>query len=219
MAGLTPRVVGLVWMGMRRIRRRFHEPPAPACEPSLESSTWSPRARPLCSSSIVRRALKFLHEIATVGLMGALVAQLILAGSGAALSDSDHAVLRAAILLLSKWLLLPSLGLVLATGLFALAVHPPYHNARWAWLKAATTLLILEGTLGGVQGTARDAAELARRVAAGDGGAAAALQQVLTHERGATWVILLLALLNVALGVWRPRLRRRPRPEPPSLAG
>lgn len=115
--------------------------------------------------------------------------------------------------------MLPSLGLVLATGLFAIALHPPYHSARWAWLKAATTLLILEGTLGGVQGTARDAAELARRVAAGDGDATAALQQVLTHERGATWVILLLALLNVALGVWRPRLSRRPRPEPPSLAG
>ncbi|MFO0635353.1 MAG: hypothetical protein U0168_21100 [Nannocystaceae bacterium] len=50
---------------------------------------------------------------------------------------------------------MPSLLVVLVSGLCAIAVHHPFHNAGWAWLKAATTLLVLEGTLVAVQGPAQ----------------------------------------------------------------
>ncbi|MEQ9500458.1 MAG: hypothetical protein RIT81_26525 [Deltaproteobacteria bacterium] len=160
----------------------------------------------------MKRLLKFLHEIGTVGLMGAIAAQIILSIAALDLPDAEYATYREAIHVVSKFLLLPSLGLVLFTGLLAIAVHPPYHNAGWAWIKALLTVAVLEGTLGGIQGPAREAATLARRIAEGDESARAAIGHVLRHESGALWMIMFLSVVNIALAVWRPKLRRRKEP-------
>ena len=157
----------------------------------------------------MKRLMKFLHEVGTVGLMGAIAAHIILSIISADMPPEQLAVVRHGIWVISRWLLLPSLGLVLFTGLIAMAIHPPYHNAGWAWIKALLTALVLEGTLGGIQGPARDAAKLSAQVAQGDLSATPALEAVLRHERGGLWVIMFLSVVNIALAVWRPRLKRR----------
>lgn len=141
--------------------------------------------------------------------MGAVAAQAILSFHADGLPASEYATMRHAILLISEWLLLPSLLVVLASGLFAMALHHPFHNAGWAWIKAATTVLILEGTLVAVQGPARTAAEVSAEIAAGDPSNAALLDDIVRHERGGLGVIAFLSVVNIALAVWRPRFRRR----------
>jgi hypothetical protein len=160
----------------------------------------------------VRRALKILHEVASAGIIGALAVHIVLLVAARPMGPVEYAAIRQGIDLVARWVLLPSLALVLLSGLLAMAVHSPFHNAGWAWLKAATGVLMLEGTLGAINATARDAALLAAKVARGEADGSA-MADVLRHEWGGLWVILGLSLGNVVLGVWRPRLTgRTPKP-------
>ena len=151
-----------------------------------------------------RRALKILHEIGSAGIIGAIGAHLVLIGTADVSTPAAYAVLRHGIEVVTERILLPSLLVVLVSGVLGIAVHPPFHNAGWAWIKAATGVSMLEGTLGGIQGTARDAAALAAKVARGEA-PASAMDDVLRHERGALWTILFLSIANIVLGVWRPK--------------
>jgi hypothetical protein len=161
----------------------------------------------------LKRLLKFLHEIGTVGLMGAAASQLILSHAAEGRAPGAFAAMRHGILLISEWVLLPSLLIVLSSGLFAMAAHRAYQNAGWAWIKAALTVLVLEGTLLSVQAPAQTAVQLADEVAAGETSRAHLIPRVERHERGGCWVILFLSVVNIALAVWRPKLRRRRRSE------
>jgi hypothetical protein len=151
-----------------------------------------------------RRALKILHEIGSAGIIGAIGAHLVLIGTADVSTPEAYAVLRHGIEVVTERILLPSLLVVLVSGVLGIGFHPPFHNAGWAWIKAATGVSMLEGTLGGIQGTARDAAALAAKVARGEA-PASAMDDVLRHERGALWTILFLSIANIVLGVWRPR--------------
>lgn len=157
----------------------------------------------------MKRFLKLMHEIGGIGMTGALAAHLILVITAPDTSLAEYAVVRQSILAVSKYLLLPSLLIVLVSGLLAMAVHYPFCQARWVWAKALTGIGLLEGTLVTVQGTSRRAAELS--AAAVDGQADPALMaELLRTEWIGLWTILALSLLNVVLGVLRPRLGRRP---------
>ena len=117
---------------------------------------------------------------------------------------ADYVTLRVSLAAVSNWLIVPSMALVLLSGLFAMAIHFPYQNALWVWLKLLGAFLIFESTLATVDGPARKAAAAAARLHAGDIDTAG-FNSVVTDYWGAWWVILALCVANVALGVWRPR--------------
>jgi len=157
----------------------------------------------------MRRMLKFLHVLGAIGMTGALICHAaLLANAPDPASLSDHAQVRADIALLSRWVLLPSLAVTVISGLLALGFNKALHDAGWAWLKALLGVVVFEGTLLGVQGPAEKAARVATARLEGtlDEAAAAGLMH---SEWGALWVILSLAVANIVLGVWRPRLGRR----------
>lgn len=158
----------------------------------------------------MRRLLKFLHEIGSAGIIGAIVAHISLLLSARHMSAVEYAAVRHSIDALSRWLLMPSLAIVLISGFLAMAVHAPFHNAGWAWIKALMGVMMLEGTLGAIQGTARDAAALSARIARGEIDGDGGMKEILRHEWGGLWFILALCAVNVALAVWRPKLSPKP---------
>ncbi len=159
----------------------------------------------------MKRLLKFLHTVATIGLTGGLACYIVLlATAPEPITVDGYAALRAGIAAVCKWLVLPSLVVVLTSGLLAIAAHRPYQGARWAWLKAALGLAMFEGTLGGVQGPAERGAVIAAQAAAGEIDPQA-MAGLIGDEWNALWFILGLSIANVAIAIWRPRLKRRAR--------
>lgn len=162
----------------------------------------------------MRRTLKFLHSVASIGFCGGLAALLVL---HALLPEPDQlerfATLRMAMGAVARWIVLPSMGLVVVSGLLAMAVTPAFHNAGWVWAKLATGILVFEGSLIYVLGP-MERASLQARAALEGGGAGAplpeggALTASLGPEWGSFWVLLGVGILNVALAIWRPRFSR-----------
>lgn len=156
----------------------------------------------------MKRFLKFIHTVGAIGVLGALAAHLVLVAMAPGDSPTAFAAVRAGIHAISRFILLPSLLLVLVSGLLAMAIHRPFMDARWAWLKAFTGVAMFEGTLNAVGSNAARGAELAARALEGNGDPQA-LAALLHHEWMGLWTIGAIALANVALGVWRPRLRSK----------
>ncbi|MEQ8662000.1 MAG: hypothetical protein RLW62_14380, partial [Gammaproteobacteria bacterium] len=117
----------------------------------------------------MKRALKFLHTLGAIGVMGALAAHLLILVQAPGTSLVEQAAVRQAIAAITGGLLLPALALVLVSGLLAMALHHPFHEARWVWIKALLGIAMFEGTLGAVEGTAERLARLALEQAAGGG--------------------------------------------------
>ena len=158
----------------------------------------------------MRLTLKFLHSLAAIGLIGSLAAYIVLlATAPPPTSIAEYAVTRQGISAISKWMLLPSLGVVLATGLFAMAAHQPFLGARWAWIKTFMGLPMFEGTLGHIEAQAQRATRVMDRIAAGNADPVV-LEELMRAEWVALWLVMLLSIGNVALAIWRPRLRKRP---------
>lgn len=156
----------------------------------------------------MRRLIKFLHSIGAIGMMGAMACLLVLL---ALLPEPtrlmDYASMRAAMAAIAGRILLPSLTLV--AGLLAMAATSAYRNAGWALIKLATGVLVFEAGFAGVVGPMQDEAERSAAALAGtDTAAMASLAQTLSAETGTSRVLMAIAALNVALGVWRPRLRK-----------
>ncbi len=156
---------------------------------------------------ILKRVLKILHETGAVGVTGSFAACLVLSTKTPTPSLVAYAAMRQGIAAIAQWLLLPSLGIVLISGLLAMAANDVYKNAAWAWIKALLGISVFEGTLLTINAGARRAAELSTLAVSGHGDPAQ-LAEVLHAERGGLWLLLSLCAANIVLAVWRPRIYR-----------
>ena len=167
----------------------------------------------------MRRLVKFLHTMGSIGFMGSLAAVLVLAKwAPAPESLADYAYVRGVMAQIAAWLILPSLILTLVPGLLAIAVNRAFQDAGWAWIKAATGILIFAGGLHALA-PIQEEARLSAQALAGTSDASA-LSGVSGGEVQALWVLLAVSVVNVVLGVWRPRiLRASGRALPPRREG
>lgn len=157
----------------------------------------------------MKRFVKFLHTLGSIGFMGALAAQMVLLSMTPAPTElAQYALMREAIAAVGLWVLFPSLAIVLMSGLLAIGINRAFHDVGWVWAKLALGIIVFEGTLVAVHGPAQRAAERATAALAGEIDPAALL--VPTHnEWGAMGMIMFVAVVNVVFGVWRPRFIRR----------
>jgi hypothetical protein len=160
----------------------------------------------------MRKTLKFFHTIASCGLLGGFAAYAVVLIAAPQATAGEYADMRATIAAIAGYLLIPSLAVALVTGLLAMAVHRPFQELRWAWVKALLGISTFEATLGIVQSKANTAAALAEKIANGEP-EVQALATAIGYEWHALGVITALAGANVVLGVWRPSLKRRRRPQ------
>ncbi len=157
----------------------------------------------------MKKATKILHTLAAVGFTGAIAAHILLLSiAPEPTSLVAYATIREAVALLSRWLLLPSLTLVLISGLWSMAVHAPFRDSAWVLAKLLLGLSVFEGSLVSIQGPAERAARAAQAALAGELDPAT-LPGPREDEWGALWVVLTIAIANIVLGVWRPQWRRR----------
>ena len=157
----------------------------------------------------MRQALKFLHTLASCGLIGGLACYaviLLYAPQDSAVAFAD---VRQTIRAIANYILLPSLALALVSGLLSMAVHTPFQEMRWAWIKALLGLGMFEATLGITGSKADYAAKVSAEIANG-AAKTSELQTALASEWNSLFAILALSLANVVLGIWRPRLAKRP---------
>jgi len=158
----------------------------------------------------VRKALKFCHTLGGVGLLGTLLTLIIVF---VMLPDptqdiAGYAALTELVDRLARWVLLPSLILTLVSGLLSIGAVTAFHGAGWAWLKLATGVVMFEGTLLAVQGPIQREANLTRQYLSGEVEAAALASSFETISYS-IFVLGSVAVANVVLGIWRPRLGRR----------
>lgn len=157
----------------------------------------------------MRRWVKFLHTMGAIGLMGAMAALIILVillpDTTALEAYGNH---RAIMGKIAEWLLLPSLAMVLVSGLWSMAITRAFLHAGWVWVKLATGILVFKGVMLSIQGPAEQEALLSEQALAGmiD---PSQLGQRIAEEWGVLWVMMVVAIANVVLGIWRPRLSRR----------
>jgi len=148
----------------------------------------------------LRLGAKALHDIASIGFGGALAACLVINGVANRASPVEFAAARNAFAAIAQYVLVPSMAVVVVSGLIALAATRGYLDAGWAWLKALLGLSVFEATLL-IVGSGRKQAELAAAVT--DTGL---LDALLRSERNTLWLLVVLSIANVLLAVWRPRL-------------
>jgi len=145
-----------------------------------------------------------------IGLMGAMASLLVLLSvAPPPTSLAGYALIRSAMNAIATWIFFPSLGLTLVAGLLAIAFSPGYQNAGWAWVKAASGILVFEAGFVGVLGPIQREAEQSAMALSGHVDPAS-LSGGLTAERGTLWVLLAVSAFNVIFGIWRPRLTRLP---------
>lgn len=137
-----------------------------------------------------RRSLKALHDIAAIGVGGGLAACLFIGLTANAASPAEFAAARQAIAAVARYLLVPSLAVVLVTGLLAIAATRALHDAGWAWVKALLGLSLFEATLVTVGAGSRQAKVAA---AAADPGLPASL----LHSERNTLLLLGISVANL----------------------
>ncbi|MBL8279210.1 MAG: hypothetical protein JNL93_21140 [Pelomonas sp.] len=153
-----------------------------------------------------RGGAKVLHELASIGFGGGLAACLLINLLADRSSPVAFAAARQVYAGIANYLLVPSMAVVVVSGLLALAATRGYIDAGWAWLKALLGITVFEATLM-VVGSASRQAELLAAASADP----AQLATLLRSERNTLLLLIALCAVNVVLAVWRPRLTWRVR--------
>jgi uncharacterized membrane protein YgdD (TMEM256/DUF423 family) len=156
------------------------------------------------------RLSKFLHTVGAIGLAGAMVSLLaMLVALPETTAVASYASVRAAMRAVADYVLLPALALTILSGFLSFAMNQAYMNSGWAIAKLASGIVLFEGTLVAVHGPARRAAEQSAKALA-DGKPEVVLSGTMSNEWLGISVVLAVAIANVALGVWRPRIWGKP---------
>lgn len=158
----------------------------------------------------MQKTLKFLHTLASCGFIGGLLGYMIILVKAPQDTASTYADVRLTISHLCNYILIPSLALVLVTGLLSMAVHRPFQEKRWVWIKALLGLSLFEATLAIVQSKADYAAKISLKIVQG-AAKAEALSVALSTEWYSLGALMALSIANIVLGVWRPSLKKKKR--------
>lgn len=141
-----------------------------------------------------------------MGATAALAVVMILAP--ASNSAAGYVPLVVALAKIAAWILGPSMVLTVISGLLAMAVSSAFQEAGWVWAKAATGVLILEGSLH-ILGPIQDEARRGAGALAANADPAS-VASLFTSEANSLLLLLAVSVVNIALGVWRPRLPKIP---------
>ena len=156
----------------------------------------------------MKRLLKFLHTLGAAGLTGAIAALAIVILAPASFGAAGDVSVMVAMAKIAAWIVGPSMVLTVVSGLLAIVATPAFQEAGWVWVKAATGILILEGSLH-VLGPIQEGAKRAADALAGSQDPAS-VANLLKAEANTLLLLLGVSVANIALGVWRPRLPRIP---------
>jgi hypothetical protein len=151
---------------------------------------------------------KCLHLAGVIGFLGGLAVMLTLSLTAQETTSEGQAVMRRAIAVASGTVAMPSLLLLLLSGMFSVLAHKPLFGARWVWAKAALGVVVACIALLVVAPAVGRAEQLAGGGAFGNP-MFGALEAAVRQERLWGAAALLAGLAAAALGVWRPRLGRR----------
>ncbi len=110
----------------------------------------------------MRKTVKFLHTCAACGMIGALLGYMVVLNYAPQNTALAYADMRQTISALCNYLLLPSMALALISGLVSMAVHPPFQEQTWVWIKALLGISVFEATLGIIGSKADSAATCPR---------------------------------------------------------
>lgn len=158
----------------------------------------------------MRHWLKFGHSMTAISFLGAVIVLWVMIDQlplpEAALDT--YVAQRQLMERIASLVLMPSLLMSLLFGLASMAAVPGFHGAPWAWAKLVTTVLMLEGSLLGIQSPIKREAVLAEKALL-DPVHISELAQNLSSEQMSLVLIGLVATVNVALGVWRPKFRAK----------
>ncbi len=142
-----------------------------------------------------------MHDIASIAFGGALAACLVVNVMANRESSTEFAASRQVFAAIAQYLLIPSMAILVVSGLIAMAATRGYQDAGWAWVKAVLGISVFVATVR-VVGSGGKHAELVAAIATDPG----LLDTMLRSERNMLWLLIALCVVNVVLAVWRPRL-------------
>ena len=153
-----------------------------------------------------KNLLKLLHYASLAGLGGGIVVILVLLDTIDATSPAAVASMHTAIALVCGGLVVPSLIVLLLTGMLLVVARPQLINARWVWAKAFVGLIVAATLLAGFQPLVNALASMASTGALGT--PPGPLADTVETERWAAYLTLANVVAAMAIAVWRPRLGR-----------
>lgn len=155
---------------------------------------------------MVRNFVKLLHYASLIGLAGGIVVSLLLGYAIDATSPSGAASMRAVIALVYGSVIVPSLVVLVLSGMLLVVARPQLINARWVWLKAAIASLVGGLVLLGLQPLAISVAAATATGALGDA-AISPLAKLVETEFLLAAATLAGVVLAMIVAIWRPQLR------------